>query len=161
MKVFISHKQQDSSIALSIQSAFKRYGIETYLDVLDTSINGGGKTLTEHIKQELNTCTDIIVVISKWTKLSWWVPFEIGMSAQIDMPTANFLSSDEELPDYLDYWPRLTSINDIATYIVIRKSVKQQMYRQDSAFGSHVEAQQRKSETPEFYRQLKQALRRY
>ena len=161
MKVFISHKQQDSSIALSIQSAFKRYGIETYLDVLDTSIHGGGKTLTEHIKQELNTCTDIIVVISKWTKLSWWVPFEIGMSAQIDMPTANFLSSDEELPDYLEYWPRLTSINDIATYIAVRKSVKQQMYRQDSAFGSRVVAQQRKSETPEFYRQLKQALRRY
>ena len=161
MKVFISHKQQDSPIALSIQSAFKRYGIETYLDVLDTSINGGGKTLTEHIKQELNTCTDIIVVISKWTKLSWWVPFEIGMSAQIDMPTANFLSSDEELPDYLDYWPRLTSINDIATYIAVRKNVKQQMYRQDSAFGSYVVAQQRKSETPEFYRQLKQALRRY
>lgn len=160
MKVFISHKQQDSSTALSIQSAFKRYGIETYLDVLDTSINGGGKTLTEHIKQELNTCTDIIVVISKWTKLSWWVPFEIGMSAQIDMPTANYLSSDEELPSYLDYWPRLTSIIDIATYITVRNNVKQQMYRQDSAFGNYVVAKQRKSETPEFYRQLKQALRR-
>lgn len=160
MKVFISHKKQDSNTALLIQSAFKRYGAETYLDVLDTSISGGGRVLTEHIKDELNTCTDIIVVISDLTKTSWWVPFEIGMSAQIDMPTANYLTSDEELPSYLDYWPRLTSISDIATYVTVRNRVKEQMFRQDSAFGNYVVAKQRKSETPEFYRQLKMALRR-
>lgn len=41
-----------------------------------------GKALTEHIKENLNSCTDVIVVMSELTKKSWWVPFEIGMSAQ-------------------------------------------------------------------------------
>ena len=160
MKVFISHKQYDSATALSIQAAFKRHGVDSYLDVLDTSISGGGKTLTEHIRDELNTCTDIIVVISKLTKSSWWVPFEIGMSAQIDMPTASFLCSEEVLPSYLEYWPRLKTTSDIEKYVSVRESVKRQMIRNDSAFESYIMARQRRRETPAFYRQLKQSLGR-
>lgn len=105
MKVFISHKNVDSQQALMLKSAFEKEGVFTYLDVLDNSINGGGKSLTEHIKGQLNNCTDIIVLMSETTKYSWWVPFEIGMSAQIDMPTASFLKEDVDLPSYLSYWP--------------------------------------------------------
>lgn len=50
MKVFISHKNVDSQQALMLKSAFEKEDIFTYLDVLDNSINGGGKSLTEHIK---------------------------------------------------------------------------------------------------------------
>ena len=103
MKVFISHKQEDSTQAMLIQQAFKNNGISAYLDVLDKSIRNGGRELTEHIKEKLNECTDIIVLLSHNTMYSWWVPFEIGMSAQIDMPTASFLSEDVDLPSYLTY----------------------------------------------------------
>ena len=101
MKVFISHKNTDSLQALLLKTAFERNQVTSYLDVLDNSINGGGKQLTDHIKENLNTCTDIIVVMSEATKESWWVPFEIGMSAQVDMPTASYLRSDVILPSYL------------------------------------------------------------
>ena len=110
MKVFISHKDADSLQALLIKRAFENEGISAYLDVLDSSINGGGKALTEHIKDQLNQCTDIIVLMSEATKYSWWVPFEIGMSAQIDMPTATYLKDNVVLPSYLSYWPRLKTI---------------------------------------------------
>ena len=122
MKVFISHKNVDSQQALMLKSAFEKEGVFTYLDVLDNSINGGGKSLTEHIKGQLNNCTDIIVLMSETTKYSWWVPFEIGMSAQIDMPTASFLKEDVDLPSYLSYWPRLKTTRDVATYVDVRKS---------------------------------------
>lgn len=49
MKVFISHKDADSLQALLLKRAFENEGVSAYLDVLDSSINGGGKTLTEHI----------------------------------------------------------------------------------------------------------------
>ena len=103
MKVFISHKNEDSALALAIQNAFSKNGVQSYLDVLDSSITSGGKELTDHIKNNLNSCSDIIVVMSDSTKNSWWVPFEVGMSAQVDMPTASFLKSEVVLPSYLSY----------------------------------------------------------
>lgn len=157
MKVFISHKQEDYLYALSIKRAFNTLNVEAYLDVLDNSINDGGKALTVHIKDQLNTCTDIVVVMSESTKNSWWVPFEIGMAAQVDMPTASYLTSTVNLPDYLEYWPRLKSISDVATYVSVRKSVTEQLRKSYPHSYSH--SYFRPIETATFYNQLKRELR--
>lgn len=159
MKVFISHKDADSLQALLLKRAFENEGVSAYLDVLDSSINGGGKSLTEHIKAQLNQCTDIIVLMSEATKLSWWVPFEIGMSAQIDMPTASFLKENVELPSYLSYWPRLKTVNDVATYVSVRKKTERALNEQYSSFELSNVSSRRKIETPVFYENLKRELR--
>ena len=86
MKVFISHKKEDGSRALLVKDALDKKGVPSYLDVLDNDTANDGKALTDHIKTNLNSCTDVIVVMTESTKKSWWVPFEIGMSAQKDMP---------------------------------------------------------------------------
>lgn len=156
MKVFISHKNEDSALALAIQLAFSKNGITSYLDVLDSSITTGGKELTDHIKNNLNSCSDIIVVMSDSTKYSWWVPFEIGMSAQIDMPTATFLKSDVVLPSYLSYWPRLKTTNDIDKYISVRKKTEQTIIEQ---YGRYTFAGRKAIETRAFYDALKRELR--
>ena len=156
MKVFISHKKEDSVLALAIQRAFVKNGVESYLDVLDSSIIGGGRELTDHIKNSLNSCTDIIVVMTDSTKNSWWVPFEIGMSAQIDMPTASFLQSDMILPSYLSYWPRLKTINDIDKYVAVRKKIEQAVIYQH---GRYTFADRKAIETRAFYDALKRELR--
>lgn len=156
MKVFISHKKEDSALALVIQRTFLMNGITSYLDVLDNSIIGGGKGLTDHIKDNLNACTDIIVVMSDATKNSWWVPFEIGMSAQVDMPTATFLKSEVELPSYLSYWPRLKTVNDINKYITVRNRTKRWLIEQ---YGSTAFANRQAVETKAFYDALKYELR--
>ena len=101
MKVFISHKKEDAALALQIKNAFNANGVLAYLDLLDSNMANEGKALTDHIKENLNKCTDIIVIMSENTKYSWWVPFEIGMSAQTDMPTASFLAENVALPSYL------------------------------------------------------------
>lgn len=159
MKVFISHKQEDSTQAMLIQQAFKNNGISAYLDVLDKSIRNGGRELTEHIKEKLNECTDIIVLLSHNTRYSWWVPFEIGMSAQIDMPTASFLSEDVDLPSYLTYWPRLKTINDIDTYVKIKKATANQLEHQHTTYELSNAERRRKIETPLFYENIQRELR--
>lgn len=159
MKVFISHKDADSLQALLLKRAFENEGVSAYLDVLDSSINGGGKTLTEHIKNQLNQCTDIIVLMTEATKHSWWVPFEIGMSAQIDMPTASYLKENVVLPSFLSYWPRLKTINDVSTYVSVRKKTERILNEQYSNFELSSVSNRRKIETPIFYENLKRELR--
>lgn len=156
MKVFISHKKEDSAIATEIYKAFSNHGISSYLDVMDSSISGGGKELTDHIKKNLNSCTDIIVVMSESTKLSWWVPFEVGMSAQVNMPTVSFLKSEVSLPSYLSYWPRLRTISDIDKYITTRKKTAETYaYLYENYNYTNTKAR----ETQAFYDALKSELR--
>lgn len=157
MKVFISHKDVDYAIALHVQNVLAENQVEAYLDLLDNSIIGTGEKLTKHIKEKLNECSDILVVMSENTKDSWWVPFEIGMAAQKDLPTVSYLQSGTVLPDYLSYWPRLKNKSDIVKYIQVRKKVKNQVlneiYNGRSIFSNEL------SETERFYSELKQQLK--
>lgn len=91
--------------------------------MIDDTISKDGKALTEHIRRSLNSCTDIIVVMSEKTKFSQWVPFEVGMSAQKDMPTVTFMVDDVELPEFLDYWPRLMYFSDVEKYLKAKKEL--------------------------------------
>ena len=154
MKIFISHKREDSAIASRIADELKAINVPYYLDVLDSSIISSGKELTNHIKQHLNDCTDIIVIMTEATKYSQWVPFEVGMSAQIDMPTASYLQENVSLPEFLEYWPRLKKPSDIAKYVAVRNDVSREFatqYHMDSI-------EKRRRETERFYSVLKHRL---
>lgn len=157
-KIFISHKQEDHHEALQIERTLKTHGVNTYLDVLDQSLSGDGEKLTRHIKSKLRECTDLIVVLSHKTKSSWWVPFEIGMASEQDMPIANFLLSNEKLPDYLEYWPRLKNYSDLAKYVITRKKIGEKIFRKKSLNESKGYFSNDASETNQFYAELKKQL---
>lgn len=154
IKVFISHKQEDSYTANKIANELKAINVPYYLDILDHSVTRSGKELTDHIKRNLNDCTDIIVVMSESTRYSQWVPFEVGMSAQNDMPTATFLQENVSLPDFLVYWPRLKQPSDIRKYIEARIEVQHE-YASKYLLET---LESRKSQTARFYDVLKQKL---
>lgn len=130
-------------------------GIPYYLDILDSKVTDSGKELTEHIKKNLNDCTDIIVVISEATRYSQWVPFEVGMSAQKDMPTATFLKSNVLLPEFLEYWPRLKQPGDIGKYVAARREVQDEYEKRSLHYDF---AQMYQSQTERFYDVLKRRL---
>lgn len=157
MKVFISHKNTDQYIARRVLEVLKSQGVDAYLDLLDNTVVYKGELLTKHIKSKLNECTDILVVMSEETRYSWWVPFEIGMATQKDLPTVSYLQSGVELPDYLAYWPRLKNETDLLQYVVTRRYVQQQTIigrsLEQSSFSNNT------SETERFYTELKQRLR--
>lgn len=159
IKVFISHQKEDSCIARRIANELNAMEIPYYLDLLDFTVTRNGKELTDHIKRNLNNCTDIIVIMSDATRYSQWVPFEVGMSAQNDMPTATFLQENVSLPEFLDYWPRLKQPSDIRKYIAVRKSVQKEsstganFYKAESYM-----AESQRSQTERFYDVLKRQL---
>lgn len=155
MKIFISHKQQDAYIANQIANELYLLNVDYYLDLLDSSIEQGGKELTDHIKKNLNDCTDLIVIMSQMTKLSQWVPFEIGMAAQKDMPTATFLHAEVTLPDFLEYWPRLKTPQDIRKYVEVKKKMNPQIVL-EKGFSRYVNNSA--FDTQRFYAELRKSL---
>lgn len=155
MKIFISHKQEDALSAKQMASELRAINVDYYLDLLDSSVVQSGRKLTNHIKRNLNDCTDIIVIMSNLTRFSQWVPFEVGMAAQIDMPTATFLQEDVLLPDFLQYWPRLKKVSDIRKYVLARNDVDREYQQYRSIYES---ATYQKRKTERFYEVLKQRL---
>ena len=159
MKIFISHKKEDEITALDVQRTLANEGVNAYLDVLDNTIENDGERLTKHIHKKLREYTDVIVVLSRYTKESWWVPFEIGMATEKDMPIANYLKSYERLPEYLQYWPQLKSQQDVRKYVQIRKKVADQMILEKAPNGVYYENSNGvMSETQRFYKELKKIL---
>ena len=156
MKVFISHKQEDSVVAQDVLNILKKNKVDAYLDLLDHSIVFKGELLTNHIKKRLNECTDLLVVLSEQTKTSWWVPFEIGMASQKDFPIVNYLKAGIVLPDYLAYWPHLKNETDLVKYIQIKTKVHKEILLEKS-FGQAKFASA-ESSTQRFYRELKASL---
>jgi len=157
-KIFISHKQEDHQAALKVEKILKQNDVDTYLDLLDNSLSGDGEKLTAHIKEKLRECTDLIVILSENTKKSWWVPFEIGMASEKDIPIANYLLDDEKLPDYLNFWPRLKKDVDVENYVVIRKQVARKVSKQRSLNEGYNHFSSNESETTRFYNELKKKL---
>lgn len=154
IKVFISHKQEDSIPAGMVCRNLKELGINAYLDLLDDEICVKGKDLTEHIKKRLNDCSDILVIMSDKTEESWWVPFEIGMAAQKDFPIVSYLVNNVRLPDYLEYWPTLKKSSDLVKYVEAKKIILSENTIGDKGYFNKVS----KSETQQFYDRLKNML---
>ncbi len=155
MKIFISHKQEDGVIAARLDEEFKAYNIDTYLDLIDDTISRDGKVLTEHIRKSLNACTDIIVVMSEKTKFSQWIPFEVGKSSQKDMPTVTFMVDDVELPEFLDYWPRLTHFSDVEKHLKAKAFF---LINESQTRGDGMWKYVRLQSTEDFYNTLKSML---
>ena len=150
MNIFISHKLEDSDTAKAIAAVLRRIEVDYYLDVLDDFTIKDGESLTNHIRNELNECTDLIVVMSSITKFSQWVPFEIGMAAQA--------SENIALPEFLEFWPRLKTPSDILHYV----NVKRMTFRKSiDERGPILESQKifnRKNDLNRFYSELKRTL---
>lgn len=157
MKVFISHKKEDSYIASQILAKIKESGADAYLDLLEGELLLKGEKLTQHIKDKLNECTDLMAVVSSITQISWWVPFEIGMAAQKDFPIVSYLKDGVGLPDYLSYWPKLKSLGDINKYVKAKKSVEQQLIIEKS-LGKTWNFASKGTPTDWFYKELRSVL---
>lgn len=156
MKFFISHKKEDEYTATRIASELRLLGVSFYLDIMDNSVTRNGKELTDHIRANLNDCTDIIVIMSEQTRYSQWVPFEVGMSAQLNMPTATFLQENVYLPEFLEFWPRLKYPSDIRKYVAVRRRYEIQ---RRSHYDSFDFASQKETNLTAFYNALKRELR--
>ncbi|MBA7531577.1 hypothetical protein ES705_23790 [subsurface metagenome] len=157
IKVFISHIKQDSSYAKEIAQYLEYHDeVSCYLDVLDsTLLSCGGDDLGEYFGERLSECTHLMAVLSETTKLSWWVPFEIGIATEKQYPISTFAIQFTDLPQYLKKWPYLQDETDLDEYVRIALSTQPHIMVEGL---EKIAASRRRLYTREFNENLKKAL---
>ena len=117
IKVFLSHQKADSAAATEISHRLiTRHGIQSYLDMIDPFLGRGGEELGKHIRAEMGKCTQLLAVVSFSTRNSQWVPWEIGVATEKDFPLASFANYSSAIPEFLQSWPYLRSLDDVDQY---------------------------------------------
>lgn len=162
-KVFISYKNEDEAVAKRVKERVESHGgFETYFDKVDDADITDSPKLAEYLQKQMDSCDQLIAVISRRTVGSWWVPWEIGVGFEKNFKMASYLEDaspdlKENLPSYLKIWPMLESSEDIDKYcetsIQTRPAVMEHTSREDSILESRQLA-------ATFHRKLKRNLNR-
>jgi hypothetical protein len=156
MKVFISHQKADSEIAGAVAARLHQtHQIDCYVDIIDSNLLKSGESLGEYLRREMGKCTQLIAVVSTNTRLSSWVPWEIGIATEKDFPLATYFGDNTPPPEFLQKWPYLRSLSDVDQYAKASKSA-------DSTFrlrkSTLTEDSARRASTTDFFRTLRAGL---
>jgi len=135
MSVFISYKHLDRNLALQIDERLKINGIKTYLDVLDAE-SQSTESITTVITKNIAMCSHLIAVVSKETATPWWVPFEIGEATISAKRIASYRSSYSSLPEYLEMWPKMDSMQHLDLFIATYKNEQRESVYNRNMFES-------------------------
>lgn len=122
--IFISHRRADELPAKQMAAYLKAKNVESYLDVLDPSTKSAFD-ITKHIMSNLSKCSHVIVIFSKNTEGSMWVPFELGAAYKSEKGIGTYLSETVSTPEYLNTFPKMKTSSDIDKFI--------DEYKQDQA----------------------------
>lgn len=90
IRVFVSHQEQDSMTASLVSVSLLINDLKSYLDVVDDALTKDGPELADHIRSRMNDCDQLMAVVSKNTKSSWWVPWEIGVASEKNFRIATY-----------------------------------------------------------------------
>lgn len=157
MKIFLSHQQSDSTAAIEVKSHLKlKHNIDCYLDLIDPKIKDG-EDIAAHVKEQLGQCTQLLAIVSEATKLSWWVPWEIGIATEKDYPLATF-GRNVSLPEYLMKWPYLKNLTDLDTYAEVSKEAARRVTTATFDSISSESFTYRRDATKHFYQSLRRRL---
>lgn len=122
--VFISHKKEDQDAAIAIGSYLTdTVGVNIYLDIQDCVLeeavsSENDQLIVESIKRGLACSSDLLCLISDKTKLSWWVPYEIGFADKQSINIAVLKLKDiEDIPSYLKIKKTLLNTEDFLQYV--------------------------------------------
>lgn len=121
--IFISHKYEDLDAARAIASYIMDSDIDVYLDDNDDGLQSAvqsndSKKIVECIENALTESTHILVLVTKNTRMSWWVPYEVGYAKHGNISIASLLLKNvAEFPDYLKIEKTLTGYNSLEKYI--------------------------------------------
>jgi hypothetical protein len=117
--VFISHKKEDEQAAVDIgRFLMEVVGVNIYLDILDAPLQtatekANDRLIVESIKKGLECSTHLLCLISDKTRLSWWVPYEIGIADDKNLNIASLkLKSIDDIPSFLKIHPAFYNVDD-------------------------------------------------
>lgn len=121
--VFISHKKEDEASAKAIGDyLMHQVGVDIYLDLYDIELKeavsvDNDKKIVESIKKGIGTCSHLLCLISDKTRLSWWVPYEVGVAGEHEKKIATLkLKGVEDIPSFLKTEKVMKSIGEFFDY---------------------------------------------
>ncbi len=122
--IFLSHKSEDKEAVKEIGNYIvTNYDIDIYLDIEDSALqravkNNDHEIITKSIEVGLLYSSHLMAVISKKTKNSWWVPYEIGFAKSIDTIISSLQLIDVDyLPSFLNITKKLKNVRDLKLYL--------------------------------------------
>lgn len=145
--VFISHKQEDKEAAQAIgEFLLNTVGVNIYLDSMDKLLQSAtqlenDKLIVESIKKGLEYSTHLLCLISEQTRLSWWVPYEIGIADSKKLSISSLkLKNVQDIPSFLKIHPSFYNLSDFIGSTTEYKLFKNSQYRQyNTAYTSNLE----------------------
>lgn len=118
--IFISHKHENAKEAKAIGDYIKKANIDIYLDKEDSGLqkavkNNDDKEIVRSIEKGIAASTHILCILSKNTKDSWWVPYEIGYAKKAKKGINSLLLKNiTDIPSFLkieNLIPRIENLN--------------------------------------------------
>lgn len=123
--VFISHKIEDQHIAIELGDFLtQKMNVDIYLDVFDInlqeaiSVENDAK-IVDSITTGLKLSDILLCVISDKTKLSWWVPYEIGIADNSGLKIASIRTKEiNDFPSFLKTKKTLNNLSELVEFIL-------------------------------------------
>lgn len=122
--VFISHKKEDEEAAVEIGNYLtETVGVDIYLDVNDCILQEAvdlenDSKIVSSVKRGLEYSTHLLCLTSDKTKLSWWVPYEIGYAEKKNLDiTVLKLKGVEDIPSFLKIKKVINNIEQFLHYV--------------------------------------------
>lgn len=123
--VFISHKKEDQHIAVELGKFMsEQLNVDIYLDIFDpelkeaVSVENDAK-IVESITNGLKLSQILLCVISDKTRLSWWVPYEIGVADNSGITIASIRTKEiDDFPSFLKTKRTLNNLNELIEFIL-------------------------------------------
>ena len=122
--VFISHKKEDEAAAIAIGSYLTDVvGINIYLDIKDCMLQDAtdeenNQKIVDSVQKGLSLSSHLLCLISDKTKLSWWVPYEIGFADKQNTDVTILKLKDiDDVPSYIKIKKTLYNLDDFLQYV--------------------------------------------
>lgn len=127
--VFISHKKEDADFARHLSEYVMERGINVYFDENDPILAKEHKSPDEvvnAIKKGLEKSTHMIIVLSKKTLESNWVPWEVGFASAKDKEYRLLRLNDVlgEVPEFYKVAKILNDYDDLNKYLASMKKTQ-------------------------------------
>lgn len=127
--VFISHKKEDADFARNLSDYVMERGINVYFDENDPILAKEHKSPDEvvnAIKKGLEKSTHMIIVLSKKTLESNWVPWEVGFASAKDKEYRLLRLNDVlgEVPEFYKVAKILNDYEDLNNYLASMKKTQ-------------------------------------
>lgn len=121
--MFISHKKEDEAAAVEIGRFLTDVcDLDIYLDIEDCVLKEAvsienDESIWKSIKKGLECSTHLLCLVSDKTRLSWWVPFEIGYAEKKNVDIAVVqLKNIDDIPSYLKVKRKIRSKKELFEY---------------------------------------------